>query len=276
MMHKSFSLVLGILLFLSAGVSHSAIESGMWHVTKGKHFVVHTQLDDPYLSRDVLHAAEAYYDRVASRLGYFNRDSWTWEKRCSIYLFRDKQSYLAGTGLPAWSNAATRYEPEKVIQAYVGYPTFLTVELPHEIAHLVFREYVGPDNGEVPLWLDEGVALLHEEGSRTSLLETFMRKKLASGEWIRLTDLLKVSEGTELASWKSQGPSVSLFYAEAYSLVKFLVSSYGERRFVEFLRRLKQEESLEEALEGTYGRPFRDLSHLEREWQRSLDIQRSA
>lgn len=261
-----------------------------WQILKGQHFILHVEEEDGFFGQKVLREAERLYDRISSSLGYLQRESWLWENRCLIYLYRDKNSYLEGTRRPAWSSAASTFHPvtgvnsdglRPVIEGHRGSETFLETELPHEIAHLLFRKLVGVMNANIPLWLDEGIALWQEEvhasapETRGDLLEGIIRDEAARGALIPFSDLTTVGEGTQLSAW-ARGQPVTLFYAESYSLVKFLVSRFGHARFVNFLRELREGEKPESSLAKTYGVYFQDLASLEREWQRSLDIARSS
>ena len=56
------------------------------------------------------------------------------------------------------------YRGKKII-SYTWSRGFLESLLPHEMAHLIFRDFVG-FRGEIPLWLDEGIAQWAESFKR--------------------------------------------------------------------------------------------------------------
>ena len=62
--------------------------------------------------------------------------------------------------------------------------------MPHEITHLIFRDYVG-FQGEVPVWLDEGVAQW-EEPAKRKVVRSIMRFYLENGKGYSLEDLMSV------------------------------------------------------------------------------------
>jgi len=269
-----FFLSLLLILFVNNLCSASTGED--WVVVKGRHFVVRVEGEgNGGFGQEVLRAAERHYSRITSVLGGAPRESWTGEKRCEITLYRDKDSYLGNTQAPAWSNASSGYGPKKVIRGFCASPTLLVSELPHEIAHLAFRGFVGVGNGEVPLWLDEGIAFHFEEGRRGAILDDYLRKNIVGGKAIPLADLLQAPQGMAPGAWGSPDQSASLFYACSYSLVNFLITRDGQGRFVKFLRDLTQDRNLPEALGRNYGRSFHTLNDLEKEWSSSLQIMRA-
>lgn len=248
---------------------------GDWVVIKGRHFVVQVEGESARgFGQEVLREAERAYARISASLGCAGQESWGGKKRCGIFLYKDKASYLADTQAPVWSNASSGYYPEKVIRGYCASPTLLESELPHEIAHLVFRGLVGVENANVPLWLDEGIAFHFEEGRRGAILEEFLRKNAVEGKTIPLADLFRVPQGMA-PGWSSPDQSASLFYAASYSLVNFLIERDGQGRFAKFLREFRQGSDFPKALERNYGRSFRSLNDLEKEWSGSLKFARS-
>ncbi len=127
-----------------------------WQVLNSDHFIVHF-LSDEQFARDVLDKSEIYYNDIATQLGYPRySEFWLWDKRVKIFIYADHRSYLNATGQPDWSQGMADYR-QKRISSYVWSSGFLESLLPHEIAHLIFRDFVG-FKGEVPVWLDEGVA----------------------------------------------------------------------------------------------------------------------
>ena len=131
-------------------------EAKSWQELKGDHFIVFFIGEDKF-AEEVLDNAEVYYKRIAFKLGYDRySDFWTWDKRVNIYIYRDHNAYLKFSGQPDWSHGMADYTNKQIL-SYIWGKNFIESLLPHEIAHLVFRDFVG-FKGEVPLWLDEGVA----------------------------------------------------------------------------------------------------------------------
>ena len=139
--------------FFSA-VTLTADEIGEWKELKGEHFIV-CYLQNEDFADDVLDKSEVYYSRIAADLNYPRySEFWTWDKRVKIYIHPNLESFLKATGQPQWSRGMADYNNKQII-SYAWSGGFLESLLPHEIAHLIFRDFVG-FKSEIPLWLDEG------------------------------------------------------------------------------------------------------------------------
>jgi len=65
---------------------------------------------------------------------------------------------------------------------------------------------------------------------------------------------------------------INLFYAEAASVVYYMITELGQHRFVNFCRKLKATKSFNKALFATYRR-FKTLKDLNRNWTKYLKAQ---
>jgi hypothetical protein len=241
-------------LFLCGTANGATLEESFWENKKSAHFTVYyksTESND-YVN-EVLQHAERYYESITEKLGFRRFDFWTWEKACKIYLYPTSKEYYDATGQPEWSGA-TAYIKERVIKTFVRREQFLETILPHEMAHLIFREFVGYGT-PLPLWLDEGVSSLME--SDQSKQHLFLARTLAkSGIFIPLPKLTRiVREGLVM-------PGV--FYAEAASVIEFLLQKYGKEKFVDYCRKLRDNKNWELSLKEVY--QFKDLSDMNEKW----------
>ncbi|MFC1807845.1 peptidase MA family metallohydrolase [Candidatus Omnitrophota bacterium] len=225
---------------------------------KGEHFIVY-HIDDRQFAKDTLREAEKFYDRIAHDLGYSRYDNfWQWDKRVKIYIYSTHEDFLEATGRQKWIYGLAMYD-EKEIITYRWNEGFLKSLLPHELTHLIFRDFIG-FKGEAPLWLDEGVAQWQEEEKRKVAFKIV--KHLIKGKHLIPLDELTqmdVREGSDaLTSQK--------FYAEAVTLVGFMVEKYGGTRFTMFCRQLRDGKSINKALSFAYTTSIRDLNELEKRW----------
>ena len=223
-----------------------------WHTLKGKHFIVLYE-DDARFAQDVMHHAERYYDSIVKQLGFKRLDNfWLWERRAQIRIHADRHRFAERTGAPIWAVARANVR-ERTIDVCGESAALLSSRLPHEMAHLVLREYIGFE-GDVPLWLDEGVAQWCELGVLNAVPPKLQ-------DWIPLRDLTEMDirkvEDTRL---------VHLFYGEAASLVHYLVANHGREKFTKLCRQLRDGKTLEGALRFTYPRSVSSMAALEREW----------
>jgi hypothetical protein len=272
-----------------------------WQELKGDHFIVcyipatQKPADSAYqgdISRfceDVAHNAERYYERIAADIGYArSSEFWTWDKRVRIYIYPDHRSYVDSSGHPEWSHGMADYG-KKEIASYAFSRNFLDSILPHELAHLIFRDFVG-FRGEVPRWLDEGVAQWEEEAKRREIRRVVMML-YDKDSLLSIEDMMKLNvnavtktEGLYIRSIVTRKGSrgvlfltgdhlVSTYYLQSVSLVGFLIERFGSDDFAHFCRQLRDGKSLEEALSSVYPLHIRTVDDFENEWRKYLDAQ---
>lgn len=224
----------------------------------GEHFLVY-YTDDEEFAKNVLRKSEYYYKKIAEELGYGRHsDFWTWDKRVKVYLFPNRQSYINATGMSSWSEGMADYTEKKIV-SYVWSVGFLDTLLPHEIAHLIFRDFIG-FKGEAPLWLDEGVAQWMEPEKREYVFLE-MAQIIEDEKNIPLDRLTLMDTRDE-----TDNEVIYIFYAESASLVGFLIKKFGSKQFAEFCRQLRDGKSLRTALTFAYPKDIRSLNQLQEEW----------
>ncbi len=129
----------------------------------------------------------------------------------------------------------------------------------HEISHLVVGKAVeNPLASPLPRWLDEGLAM-YAQG------ELPARNALALEEALREDKLISVRS---LSGYVGEPEKVDLFYAEAYSLVEFLLKEYGRDKMRELLSEFASGATQEEALKKVYGLSVDELDARWREYLR--------
>ena len=230
-----------------------------WKELKGDHFIVYYQGGDDF-AKEVLRKSESYYNQISSDLGYARYSNfWQWENRVKIYVYPSQEAYLEGTGGVKWSHGLADYE-KKEIHTYQLKEGFLESLLPHEMTHLIFRDYVG-FNGQVPVWLDEGVAQW-EEPAKRAMVRQVMRFMIESGQALSL----KVLTETDIRN-VSDTQVVMASYIQAVSVIDFLIEDVGSDDFITFCRQLRDGKSFEEALTFAYPTTMRSLNELEEKWK---------
>ncbi len=148
-----------LFLFLPAIVSASAPD---WQLLKSTHFFIYYKGASQNTISDLAQSSEGCYNNITEELGFNRFNFWTWDNRARIYILDDPWDYQKDTGAASWS-AGQAVVANKLIKTFVTAPGFLDNVLPHEMAHIIFREMVGFNNPAVPLWLEEGVATYQGE-----------------------------------------------------------------------------------------------------------------
>jgi len=274
-----FFFVIFYILFSQAAFAQN------WQELKGEHFIIYYVADE-YFARKVRDTAEVYYRDIALDLGYPRySEFWLWDKRVKVYIYPDHASFLKATGQPEWSQGMADYA-KKEISSYNLSRVFLDSILPHEIAHLIFRDFVG-FKGEIPLWLDEGVAQW-EETNKRNYIKQMMKKAYREDRLLSLEDLMRLDiryihskdevyvrsttskDGEPRVLFLSGDNLINLYYLEAVSLVGFLIESFGSDSFSHFCRQLRDGKRLNEALTSAYPTYIRNLEELEKRWRKYL------
>ena len=233
-------------------------ESGFL-VKKSGHFIVKYKVDNQFAD-NVIKRAEKYYHSIEKDLGLDRfSDFWTWENRCLIIIYESKDEYRAESGMPQWSGGAVDYS-KRVMYTFPWSDKFVDVLLPHELTHIVFREYVeGNDN--IPLWLDEGIAQ-YQERKNISETENSLRQIVHNKGYIPFKEFNRVYYlGNE-----HDTSIVQIFYVQSESMVRFMIKEYGRERFGDFVRQLKLGKTVEQALKFSYPLGIDSLDNMEKRW----------
>jgi hypothetical protein len=272
-----------------------------WQELKDEHFIVYyappdsgsglvsadTQATAEGFARQVLFEGEKYYRRIATELGYARASEfWTWDKRVKIYIYRDRGTYLKSGDRPPWSEGLADYQ-KKSIYSFAGSASFVDSILPHEIAHLVFRDFIGLRD-DIPLWLDEGVAQWAEEKKQPQI-RALARVMFQKDSLLTLDDMVKLDirtivhknnvyirptitrQGDRGVLFLTGDALVNSYYIEAASLVNFMVDKFGAIEFANFCRALRDGKSVEDSVRDVYYTHFRDMAEFELAWRKYIE-----
>ena len=131
----------------------------------------------------------------------------------------------------------------------------------HELTHVLVGHLTFSCLGDVPTWLNEGLAV-YSEGK----LDTASESQLEDA--IRDDTLLTVRS---LSSGFSEvADKAYLSYSQSYSITKFLVETHGQEKMTNLLVSLRDGSTIDEALLQTYG--F-DVDGLELGWREAIGAQ---
>ena len=130
----------------------------------------------------------------------------------------------------------------------------------HEIAHIVQRAAL-KGAYEAPDWAIEGMAVYMQSqplGGQRDAIESAIR----SGQVLSVRSMSSASSG-------AISGNVFLFYGEAWSLVKFLIDTYGDQKFGDFFRAIDAGAGDTGSLQQVYG--F-NQDGLENAWRESVGL----
>lgn len=130
----------------------------------------------------------------------------------------------------------------------------------HELGHMVVHQAVFGPFGDLPTWLDEGLAMDAEGDLRSDLADRL--------DWAIANDAL-FSVQSICSSFPTDAEAAALCYAESYSLVQFLLEHHGREKLLGLLNVFKAGSTYDDALLEVYG--F-DLDGLNTVWRDSLGL----
>ena len=129
----------------------------------------------------------------------------------------------------------------------------------HELTHVLVGHLTFSCLGDVPTWLNEGLAVYGEGGPEAAALQQF-KNAVTSNELI---------SARALSGGFAEDPAkADLSYSESYSLVNFLVKQYGQDKMLSLLKTLRDGATVDEALQANYG--F-DIDGFEDAWRASIN-----
>ncbi|MFA5145510.1 MAG: peptidase MA family metallohydrolase [Candidatus Omnitrophota bacterium] len=260
-MHNKIIKYCFCLLLLLAFYNFAIAADNNWHTAKSTHFIVYYKNAPEDFITQLTNKSEDYYDKIASDLGFTRFNFWLWDNRAKIYIHDNAADYQASTGQPGWSGGST-LASAKVIYTFPYAQGFFEKTLPHEMGHIIFREFVGFDNQAIPLWLEEGVAS-YQEKTTYSMATAYIKKAIKEGSFMPLD---KLSDFGPYLGVPDE--LVRLFYIESFSIVDFLIREFGRDKFVSFCQDLRDKKNLTRAIASNY--PFSDLRELDDAWQKYL------
>jgi len=204
---------------------------------------------DESFAREIMLSAQQALARLAEDTGA------ELEKLVKLYIYANAQDLQGAMIYPQeWTGgvAFTRYG----IMAIGIAPDNLywgKRAIAHELTHLVIHQMTLNPYGDLPTWLDEGLAM-NTEGMLGPQFTTYLNKATVEKNLISVRTL---------ASPFSTDPEKAyLSYAQSYSLVDFLISNYGQTQMLELLLTFRQGSSYDEALEKVYGFDMDGLNAL--------------
>jgi len=256
---KKYILFLTIMCISSTAFTQDKPDS--WKTNKSTHFIVYYRNAPEDFIDTLIDRAEDYYNRIADDLGFRRFNFWLWENRAKIYIHDNVADFQFATGQPGWSGGCALIR-DKIIHSFPYAEGFFDTILPHEMGHIIFREFVGFDNNTIPLWLEERVASYQEKLRYSSAIRELGRR-IKEGNFMNLETLSSANLHLTVDS-----NAVQLFYVEAFSIVDFLIKDFGKDKFVIFCQNLRDKNNFQSALASSY--PFGDIKELDSAWQKHL------
>jgi len=205
-------------------------------------------------ARELMDTCEEGLARLTQNIGTYP------ERPINIYIYASDddlkgamifpQEWTGGVAFTAFSTVAIGISPSELDWGRRA--------LVHELTHLVVHQATFSPYGQLPLWLDEGLAM-YSEGELDPVLRSYLEEAIAKDELISVRSLC--------SPFSAYSDKASLSYAQSYSLVKYLLDNYGQDSMLDLLTIFKNGSTYDEALTEVYG--F-DIDDLDARWRATL------
>ena len=209
---------------------------------------------DTIFAQELMGACEEALTKLTQDIGTYP------EKPIEIYIYASTvdlkgamifpQEWTGGVAFTAFSTVAIGISPSELDWGKRA--------LVHELTHLVVHQATFSPYGQLPVWLDEGLAM-YSEGELDPVMRSYLEEAIAKGELISVRSLC--------SPFSAYSEEASLSYAQSYSLVKYLLDNYGQDSMLDLLAILKQGSTYDEALTEVYD--F-DIDGLDARWRATL------
>ena len=233
-----------------------------WQSVKGDFMTVYYHGDNQALANAYLKAGVETYDKMAVKL----LKTTLAVTPVKVILFDDEaESSKARPGTSTKFDATTTTCGTKVTQDIVLViplscgTSDRTDTLRHEFTHIINQTAGESAFGKLPSWLDEGTAVYGQSTPGDGFTGAFQSA-------VRSNRLLPISS---MGIAPTQANNVNVFYGESYSLVKYLIDTYGPDKYATFFANIKKGGRFDDVMKATYG--F-DQAGLETEFRASLGL----
>lgn len=253
---------LGIVLILCFDTSMAAHADEQWQEMRTLHFQVFYDQAPTDFIKNVEDMAERCYDEISRDLGFRVAAETIFSNPIKIYIYNNLRHFREKTNQNKHIHGVA-YFKKRTIRTFPSAHGFFDSTLPHELGHIIFREFIGYDKS-IPLWLDEGVAMYQEKAKRWGAHET-VKRAIKEQQFIPLKALSR----KKMRDLKNQ-KELSLFYSHAASIVYFMIKELGSYRFLNLCKNIKNGLSFDMALEKSY-RQFKGLDDLQKAWVAYLE-----
>lgn len=228
-----------------------------WHETLSPHFAVRHQV--AFMPGGFTMSLERLHSRLRLDLAMFS--PWMSRERLKLYLYKDRESYLAGEFKPPpWSNGISMYHERTVAVHDQPDRRKLMDVIAHETTHILFESYWGEAGRTAPSWLNEGLAMVEEadvdERSEwfRAMADLGRKRRIPFAEFARIAPASDLHKKAEVETW----------YVQAYSIAYFLLRQHSRLQFKNLCASLRDGKPLDEALWLAYR--YRGLAQLEKAW----------
>ena len=224
-----------------------------------KHFLIYRER--PPIDQTLQDQIENLHGKLMIDLISFS--PWTRDAKVLLYFFTSSKTYAKVTGRPEWSGGASSVQNRIIyVLEEEGYMSLVA----HEMTHIYFDSFFNTSRPD-PLWLSEGMAVFiqTERGDAPPPWLGESLKIISAGGGFKMADLMSITSLSNMKTGDAQ-----IWYAQSYSVVKFMLYMKSGDAFYQFCSALRDGEPFNQALVQAYGMPFDRVAALESVWRYDL------
>jgi hypothetical protein len=179
------------------------------------------------------------------------------EKTIKIYIYANSRDLQGSMIYPNEWTGGVAFTQFNVIAIGIS-PSDLAwgqSAMTHELTHNVIAQVVFNPYSDLPVWLNEGLAM-YAEGPLSSQFTVPLRRAIETDSLISVRSIS--------SPFSADPDKANLSYAESATLVDYLIQQYGSEKMSELLQTFKQGSTYDGAFQKVYG--F-DMDGLNTQWQ---------
>jgi hypothetical protein len=183
-----------------------------------------------------------------------------------IYIYASAQDLQGATIFPEEWTGGVAFTEYGIIAIGIA-PDNLAwgqTAIAHELTHLVVHQMMFNPYNELPTWLDEGLAV-YNQGPPDPTFTVLLNQAIANNQLISLRSLS--------SPFSAYSNEATLSYAESYSVVDYLITTYGQAKMLELLNTFQQGSTYDGAFQKVYGFDMDELYTL---WREKMASQRAS
>jgi Peptidase MA superfamily len=128
----------------------------------------------------------------------------------------------------------------------------------HELTHILVGQFTFSCIGTLPGWIEEGLAMF-SEGELDPSMQSELDLAIKGDSLISIRSLN--------GGFSELPDKANLSYAQSYSVIRFLIDTYGQEKMTRLLLALQDAKPIDEALREVYGY---ETEGLEDDWRQAI------
>ncbi len=221
-------------------------------LTEGK-VTIYWYNGDDLFTQELMSAVQQALGRLAEDAGAYL------ERPAKLYIYASSDDLKGAMVYPQEWTGGVAYTRHGIMAIGIA-PDSIEwgkTTIAHELTHLVIHQVTLNPYNDLPTWLDEGLAMYNE-----GLLDPGFVFYLVSA----ITDDSLISVQSLSSPFSAYAGEAYLSYAQSYSLVEYLITTYGQEKMLELLNTFREGSGYDEALEKVYGFDADGLDSLWRDY----------